>query len=172
MIKFFEKIDKKILDYINDHFKSKFLDKIMPFITVFGDMGFIWVVLAILLMTKEKYREMGIMIMITLFFTTFIGEIIIKNIFKRKRPFNNLTEQSLLIKKPLTYSFPSGHTASSFAVAGVFMSYDSKLSLYITILASLITFSRLYLNVHYPSDVFFGGILGVTCSFLIRCILL
>lgn len=168
MIDFLKKIDIKILNFINTHLKNNFLDKMMPFITVFGDMGFIWIVLAVVLMTKQKYREMGVVIILTLMFTTIIGECIIKNLVKRKRPFtNNIKENALLIRKPITYSFPSGHTASSFAVAGVFIAYESSLSIYITILAVLITFSRLYLNVHYPSDVLFGGILGMLCSFII-----
>ena len=70
-----------------------------------------------------------------------------------------------MITKPITYSFPSGHTASSFAALAVFMQMNSKIGLIISPIATLIAFSRLYLKVHYPSDVLFGGILGLTCGF-------
>ena len=72
-----------------------------------------------------------------------------------------------LIKNPITYSFPSGHSASSFAAAGTFIMTNSSMSVYITILAALIAFSRLYLNVHYPTDVLTGIILGLICSIVI-----
>ena len=104
------------------------------------------------------------MILTALIITTIIGEGIIKKIVRRKRPFYDEDDKELLISKPITHSFPSGHTASSFAVATVFIKTDNAASLGIILLAGLIAFSRVYLGVHYPSDVIGGGIIGVLCG--------
>ena len=136
----------------------------MPIITSVGNLGIIWIVISVLLMTKKDYRVLGQTILIALVITTIIGEGIIKNIVKRKRPFYGDDDKELLISRPITYSFPSGHTASSFAVAAVFIKTDNAASLEIILLACLIAFSRIYLGVHYPSDVIGGGIIGVLCG--------
>ncbi|MDU2266545.1 phosphatase PAP2 family protein [Clostridium celatum] len=164
MIGYLKHIDIKLLNYIENHLKNKMFDKIMPIITSLGNLGVIWIIISILLICKIDYRIMGVEVIVSLIITTIIGEGIIKNIVKRKRPFF-YADQELLITKPITYSFPSGHTASSFAALAVFMQMNSKIGLIISPIATLIAFSRLYLKVHYPSDVLFGGILGLTCGF-------
>lgn len=166
MIEYLKHIDTKVLDYIESYCKNKTFDKIMPIITSLGNLGVIWFIISILLICKIDYRIMGVMVILSLILTTIIGEGIIKNIVKRKRPFFNNSEE-LLITKPITYSFPSGHTASSFAALAVFMQMNGKIGLIISPIATLIAFSRLYLKVHYPSDVLFGVILGFTCGFSI-----
>ena len=138
----------------------------MPIITSAGNLGIIWIVISVLLMTKKDYRVLGQTILIALVITTIIGEGIIKNIVKRKRPFYGDDDKELLISRPITYSFPSGHTASSFAVAAVFIKTDNAASLEIILLACLIAFSRIYLGVHYPSDVIGGGIIGALCGLI------
>jgi len=143
------------------------LDRIMPLITACGNLGILWIVISFFLIRKEVTRQLGLMIISALILTTVISEGIIKHIDKRKRPFIDHNEQKLLIAIPITYSFPSGHTASSFAVAGVFIEMDSSISLIIITLATLITFSRLYLKVHYPSDVIFGGFIGFICAIIV-----
>lgn len=122
--------------------------------------------ISVLLITKKDYRVLGQTILIALVITTIIGEGIIKNIVKRKRPFYGDDDKELLISRPITYSFPSGHTASSFAVATVFIKTDNAASLEIMLLACLIAFSRIYLGVHYPSDVIGGGIIGTLCGLI------
>ena len=143
----FMKIDNNILRWINRKFRNKIFDKIMPIITSAGNLGIIWIVISVLLLTKKDYRILGKMIIVALIITTVIGEGIIKNIVKRKRPFHGEQDKELLISAPITYSFPSGHTASSFAVAAVFIGTDNAASFEIIILASLIAFSRIYLAV-------------------------
>lgn len=93
-----------------------------------------------------------------------LGEVFLKNIVKRARPFTYLKMANLLISKPLSYSFPSGHTTASFAAVGISMSKLKKYRFYILTVAILIAFSRLYLMVHYPTDVLFGIILGLLSS--------
>lgn len=166
MIEIFKKVDNTILRWINVKFRNKTFDKIMPIITSAGNLGIIWIVISVLLITKKDYRVLGQTILIALVITTIIGEGIIKNIVKRKRPFYGDDDKELLISRPITYSFPSGHTASSFAVATVFIKTDNAASLEIMLLACLIAFSRIYLGVHYPSDVIGGGIIGALCGLI------
>ena len=160
MVEIFKKVDNTILRWINVKFRNKTFDKIMPIITSAGNLGIIWIVISVLLMTKKDYRVLGQTILIALVITTIIGEGIIKNIVKRKRPFYGDDDKELLISRPITYSFPSGHTASSFAVAAVFIKTDNAASLEIILLACLIAFFFLYLKVHYPSDVIGVEIIG------------
>ena len=97
-----------------------------------------------------------------------INNEILKNVIARPRPFTQLSGLNVLIPKPSDFSFPSGHTASSFAAAGAFFYYNNKKwGIFALILASFIGFSRLYLGVHYPSDVLFGALLGMLISFTV-----
>lgn len=163
MVEYFGRIDKRTLEYINKKCKTKTLDKVMPIITMMGNLGIIWFVISTLLILKAEYRIIGIRVILALALTTIIGEGLIKHTVKRKRPFEE-KEESLLINKPITYSFPSGHTASSFAALAVFIQMNTKLGLIVSPIATLIAFSRVYLKVHYPTDVIFGMMLGFTCG--------
>jgi undecaprenyl-diphosphatase len=167
VINYLQGIDKRVLDLLNKKFRYTLLDKIMPLITALCNGGLVWIIISIYMISKEDYKIEGYMIITSLVVTTIIGEGIIKHIIKRTRPFIDLIENKLLISKPITYSFPSGHTASSFAAAGIFLAMDNKFSILVVILASLIAFSRIYLNVHYPTDVVTGVILGILCSRLV-----
>ncbi len=164
MISYLQNIDIKMLNMINKKFHYRILDKIMPLITALGNGGIVWFAISIYLMSGENHRTEGYMVLASIAIAAVIGEGIIKHLIKRTRPFVNMLECKLLISKPITYSFPSGHTASSFAAAGIFISANSKFSIMALILASLIAFSRVYLNVHYPTDVIMGIILGLLCS--------
>ena len=139
----------------------------MLIITSMGNGGIVWLLLSIYLIYSNNYIMEGYMVISYMLLTTILGEGVIKNIIKRSRPLVKFNQRILLIKKPMTYSFPSGHAASSFAVAGVFIIMNTDISIYVTILAILIAFSRLYLNVHYLSDVLTGIILGLLCSILV-----
>lgn len=160
-------LDIWILDFINDNLHNPILDKLMMFITSLGNSGLIWIVISIILITIPKYRKVGVMALCALILTTILGEVILKNILQRSRPFTKVPDFELLIKAPLSYSFPSGHTGSSFAVAGILGSKFKKSRIYIYILAMLIAFSRLYLYVHYPSDVLAGVVLGSASAFIV-----
>lgn len=163
MFNFLKIIDNKGLKYISEKCKNRTFDRIMPIITMMGNLGIIWLVISVLMLLKVEDRIIGISVILALILTTIIGEGIIKHIVKRNRPFQNY-EDELLINKPITYSFPSGHTASSFAALAVFLQMNGKLGLIMSPVATLIAFSRIYLKVHYPTDVIFGIVLGITCG--------
>ncbi|WP_411168907.1 phosphatase PAP2 family protein [Clostridium sp. MB05] len=159
-------IDINVLRFISDNLSSQIMDKIMSFITALGNGGLIWIIIGVILLFSNKYRKIGITMLVALLITSLFGEVIIKNIVKRPRPFITFPNIKIMIKEPLSYSFPSGHTASSFAAAVVLSHYIKKWKYLFYSLASLIAFSRLYLLVHYPSDVLGGIILGVVCSLI------
>lgn len=162
--------DNSVLSWIQLHLRNEFLDSFFIFFTTIGNSGFIWIGITLLFLFIPKYRKCGIMLAISLLLCVFIGEIGMKNIFQRLRPFHSIEEMKLLIHPPAGYSFPSGHTASSVASSIVLWQSKNKLiSITGSILALLIAFSRLYLLVHYPTDILGGILLGgvVSCSVIL-----
>ncbi|WP_066625103.1 phosphatase PAP2 family protein [Clostridium magnum] len=159
-----QNVDNSILLYIKNNMHEPNMDKAMVAFTTLGNAGTIWIVIAVLLIVNKKYRKIGFMALGALVLCTILGEGILKHVVQRIRPSADISAVNLLIPKPLSYSFPSGHTASSFAVAGVLAKYFKKYAPGFWILASLIAFSRLYLYVHYPTDILGGIILGVISS--------
>ncbi|GFP77722.1 phosphatase PAP2 family protein [Clostridium fungisolvens] len=153
-------IDNSILDFISNNLHSLWLDKLMISLTDLGDGGIIWIAIALGLIVSKKYRKSGFMLLMAILLGALFGEMIIKNIVQRARPFTHVPGMELLIKKPNSYSFPSGHTTASFAAAGILSYCFRKYRVAFYLLAALIAFSRLYLYVHYPSDVLGGIVLG------------
>lgn len=170
MINYFKSMDIKVYYFLNDNFKNNILDKIMPPITALGNGGFIWILISAVFLLSSSYRIYGFMMAASLILVTILGEGIIKHIIKRSRPFVNLLQDKLLVKKPITYSFPSGHTSSSFAAASIMMMINIRLGIMGFALASLIAFSRIYLKVHYFTDVVMGIVLGILCSKIVMMI--
>jgi undecaprenyl-diphosphatase len=146
---------------------DKILDRVMVISTFLGDNGLIWIIIACLLMVNKKYRTLGLMVLGAMLLGTILGEGMLKHIFHRIRPSADIPPMQLLIRKPMTYSFPSGHTTSSFAAAGVLSKYLKSYAFGFFTLAFLIAFSRIYLFVHYPTDVLAGIVLGLICSRII-----
>lgn len=165
------KFDNYILFNIEKYMQNKYLDRLMPIITSMGNVGFIWITIAVFLILDKPYRAVGNAVILTLIVSTIIGEGIVKHIVRRVRPCNYQNTINLLIAKPMSYSFPSGHTVSSFAVAEILSMYFNQYKLIFIGIALLIAFSRLYLNVHYPSDIISGIIIGILCSKLVLIIL-
>ncbi len=141
------------------------LDKIMIFITSLGDKGMVWIVLALVLLLFKKTRRCGVAVLVALALQLLLGNILLKNIFARLRPFYDYPTVKLLIDKPGGFSFPSGHTFSSFAAAASVLLYNKKIGIPAIVLASLIAFSRLYLFVHYPTDILAGIFFGILVAF-------
>lgn len=160
-----QKFDMYILYAIDKYLRNKYLDIFMCVMTKLGDMGAIWIALAFILLLDKPYRYIGKMIVITLMVSTALGEGLLKHLIRRIRPYSIKKNIGLLITRPISsYSFPSGHTLSSFAVAGVLSTYFIEYKLLFIVLASLIALSRIYLYVHYPTDVIGGIIIGLMCS--------
>ncbi len=149
--------------WIQEHLSHPVLDVIMKVITNLGSFAFIWVVIMLLIWRKDKNNALTLFfaLALSLLFSNFI----IKNIFRRKRPFTVYPHVSLKIPAPRDYSFPSGHTSASFAAAFVIGNRYPKYRIPVYVLALLIAFSRLYFFVHYPSDVAVGALIGCVCGY-------
>lgn len=133
----------------------------MLLISKLGNGGIIWLVLSGLLCVFPKYRKAGVTMLTALALDVLLCNVMLKPLVGRMRPFTVNTGMELLINAPKDFSFPSGHTAASFAAAFALLFVKNKLWIPSMILASLIAFSRLYLYVHYPTDVLAGILLGL-----------
>lgn len=163
MINKIKEVDNKITDYINKKCTSKPMDAFMKIITFLGDYALIWASIIIYLFIKGKTTE-GMSLICALASTSLLNEKILKKIFKRVRPAKENCYENLVIKIPSSYSFPSGHTATAFAVLPMAMIFGGVIGLISLISAFTIGFSRIYLKVHYFSDVLVGAIIGSTIS--------
>ena len=164
-------MDYNLLMQIHSITQNSFLDSVMPYISAMGDLGAIWIIFSLVLIASKKYRMVGIMCLVALLLTSTVSEGVLKNLLHRPRPFVQYPSIQLLIPKPPSFSFPSGHTASSFAAATVIARNLKKASLPAFIIAAAIAFSRLYLMVHYPSDILGGILLGIFCAICAEAIL-
>lgn len=161
MLELITQTDFLILYWIQEHIKCPFLDFLMPEITLIGNIGAVWVIAAVILFVQKKHRKTGILLLIGLFAGLLVGNVILKNAVARPRPCWIDSSVKLLISIPKDYSFPSGHTLSS-VIAATILSAKSRKFMAVSIpTALLISFSRLYLFVHFPSDVIFSVLLGV-----------
>ncbi len=155
-----------ILDYIQN-IRTDELDFIIPLITKLANGGIIWIVLCIALLIFPKTRRAGVLVAIALVTESIVCNLLIKPIVARTRPYDINTSVKLLIGRQIDYSFPSGHTSASFAVAfALLAAKQKKLFVMTLILSVLIAFTRLYLYVHFPTDIFAGMIIGIVFGIL------
>lgn len=156
--------DFAILDFIRENIANPLLDVIMKIVTISGDAGMIWIAAIILCLIFKRTRKAGVCMAIALILVLLICNLTLKPIVARPRPFSLREDIELIIAAPKDFSFPSGHTLSSFAAATGLFIYHKKLGIAALIWAFLIAFSRLYMYVHYPTDVIAGILLGVICA--------
>lgn len=165
----------KILDWIQDNVRCAFLDGLMPSISFLDNGGWIWMVIAIILICTKKYRNYGVLLLAGLAMGVIVGNLGVKNIVARPRPCWINTDVDLLIKMPGDFSFPSGHSQSSAMAATILTCADRRMGIGAWILAAAIMFSRLYLYVHFPGDVLGGMIigigLGIFCNIIMKKLL-
>ncbi len=162
--------DLPILDWIQANLTSPLMDKIWPIITMFGDGGIFWIAMAVLLLFFPKTRKTGLGMGIALALGLLVCNITLKPLVMRPRPY--VFQEKLGVMIPLLtermhdYSFPSGHTIASFEAAVVILLNHKKSGIAALILAFLVAFSRLYLYLHYPTDVIFSIFAGTAFAFL------
>ena len=153
-------LDLAILDLIRDHLRCAVLDFLMPLITLLGEDGIFWIAVALILTLIPKTRRIGLGVILALCLDYLTCNLLIKPLAARPRPW---THRPGL---PTDYSFPSGHTAASFAAATAIFLRNKAWGIPALVLAALVGVSRLYLYVHYPSDVLCGAALGLLCGFV------
>ena len=159
--------DIPILLWIQENIRMDILTKIFKVITFFGDKGWFWIALVLFFLIFKKTRKMAIASGISLAVSTLINNVAIKNLVARIRPYDFTDAVVPLVNKPDDFSFASGHTCASFAVALVLVRYDKRIGIPAIIFASLIGFSRLYLGVHYPTDVIAGFLIALVVSTIV-----
>lgn len=158
---FFLPFDTPVMSFIQHHFHNPVTDSLFPFLTYLGELGACWIFIGLVLLFIKKYRRAGILMLVAMMLGALLGEGILKNLVCRPRPFQYVSmDLHLLIPPPSGYSFPSGHTCASFAAATALFLQHRKEGALAYILAVLIGFSRIFLFVHYPSDVLAGAVLG------------
>lgn len=160
-------LDGAILLWIQEWIRSDWLNPTVIRITHLGDNGMIWIVLVLLLLFPKQTRKYAVMAMVALLFSLLINNMILKNAIARTRPYEMVEGLTRLIEAQHDFSFPSGHTASAFAAAVVlFRNLKKRYGIPLLVLAVLISLSRLYVGVHYPTDVLFGAISGILLAVL------
>ena len=152
--------------YIIQNLRTPWLDFLMKFVSFLGNGGQIWILTGVTMLFFKKYRKCGYVVLLSLILCLIFGNGILKNLIARERPCWIDTTVKLIIDNPTDFSFPSGHTLSSFAAAFSIFKYHKKLGITALILAGLIAFSRLYLFVHFPTDILGGICLGIAISYM------
>lgn len=164
-------MDFEIL-YLIQSIRTPLLDKIMVTITsIPGNMGEMWIALGIVLLLFKKTRKCGLVMCVSYLLVYGVGQYVLKDLIARPRPCHIDQTVELLISRPSSYSCPSTHSGWAFAAATSVFLYNKKAGILTYIFSSLVAFSRMYLFVHFPSDVLFGITLGVVFAMLTKYII-
>lgn len=168
-MEFIQSVDEKVLTLLSGIFKNAFFDTILPYITLLGEYGLVFIICTLFLSAYKPTRRIGETCAVSMIFDFISCNLILKNIVMRTRPDKSFWNQHIIIP-PHDWSFPSGHAAISFAFAVAIFCYDKKWGTATLVCAVLISFSRIYLCVHWFSDVIIGMFLGTACALLANLI--
>ena len=159
--------DGRLLLLIQEYVRQDRLTPFMTWITGLGDRGLIWIIIGVLLLIPKKTRRTGLLSLLSLLCAHLLCNMVLKDYVMRVRPYEVIDGLYCLIERPTDYSFPSGHTMTAFAAAVViFKNRPKRLGIPVMALAFVIAFSRLYVGVHYPSDVIIGALLGTLIAMI------
>lgn len=159
-----QSVEFAVLDFFQTYIHCDFLDVLVPLFTRLCDHGELWILLAAVLLLIPKTRRLGAAVSVALILDLVTCNWIMKPLFHRIRPCDVNTAVQLLVPRLGDFSFPSGHTACSFAAAGALRGMGSRLWIPAVVIAVLMGLSRLYLYVHWPTDVLAGAVVGWLCG--------
>ena len=169
----FSETDGRILLWIQEHLRNDTLTPLVKGVTYLGNYGALMIAACIVLMIIPKTRKLGLICTAAMVVNVIVNNVMLKNIFDRTRPYEVVDGLRCIVAKPLDPSFPSGHTSASFSVGSViFGEVPRKIGAAVLVLCAMIAFSRLYVGVHYPSDIVAGALVGTLCGLLFTWILL
>ncbi|MBO6260463.1 MAG: phosphatase PAP2 family protein [Lachnospiraceae bacterium] len=141
---------------------NEILDKFFLLVTaIAGSYGQIWLIVGVALLFFKKTRRAGAAVLLSYVFVFVLGQYVLKNLFDRPRPCHVDQAFQLLVDRPSSSSFPSTHSAWSFAAATAIFMRHRKAGIPVFIVAAIIAFSRMYLFLHFPTDVLVGIVFGV-----------
>lgn len=166
MLESITNLDFNVLYWIQENLRTDLLDSICAFLSWAFQLGIPWLILGAVLFCFKKTRVAGVVLVSAVVLTFFFNELAIKNAVNRERPCTIDPTIPLAIEKPSSYSFPSGHTASCFAAAGALLFTYKKIGIPIVAFAVIMGFSRMYLFVHFPTDVIAGAALGLLMAWV------
>ena len=146
---------------------APWLDAMMIFFTKLGDDGILWIIIGVGLLFFKKTRKCGVCVLLSMLISMLVGKEFLKNVVERTRPFVVDPTVVLKVTPPSSYSFPSGHTLDAFTSATAIFLYYRKPGIAAFAVASLIAFSRMYLFVHYPTDILGGIVIGVGVAVIV-----
>ena len=160
-----QQLDLSILLFIQEHLRVAWMDGFWKFITHFGDGGIFWIFLSLALMIPKKTRKAGIVAACSLLLGALVTNVTLKPLVDRVRPYHYSDAIIPLGRIPAEASFPSGHTSASFSCALIYVRMlPKKYGIPLVVLATLIALSRLYLCVHFPTDVLGGFLVAMFSS--------
>ena len=161
-----QNFDQAVLDMMQS-LRCGFLDSFVIYFSYVTTSGIIWVVLGVVMLFIRKTRATGIILLSSLALVFLTGDLFLKHVINRARPFSVNPDIMLLIKTPSGASFPSTHSCLAAASTVVLFAKNKLFGFIALMLTVCIAFSRLYLYVHYPTDVLAGLVLGVLCAWLV-----
>lgn len=157
------------LSWLQDH-RTQILTPAMKFLSFLADKGWCWIVTGVILLLMHRTRRTGIEVAVAMLMLYIVGNLILKNVFDRVRPYDLYQSLIPLAAKPHDASFPSGHSMQSFAAATAIFLNNRKWGTAALILAAGIAVSRLYNGMHYPTDVIAGVLLGIAAGIVSHCL--
>lgn len=158
-------IDGQILLFIQEHIRCAFLTPVMKFASFIGDAGAVWILAALVLLIVPKTHRRGLDAALCLAVAAIVNNLVIKNLVARPRPFLTFAELELLIDPLMSYSFPSGHACASFAAAfAIARGFRGSHGGWAYLPAAVIALSRIYVGIHYPTDILAGAAVGTLCA--------
>ena len=158
-------LDGNLLLWIQTFLRQGFLNPIVSFYTKLGDAGLMWIALCVVLLIIPKTRRAGLAGAIALVLSLLCTNVVLKNLFTRTRPWLVVEGLTALVAEHDPNSFPSGHTSASFAAAAaLYRCVPKKWGVLALVAAALMGLSRLYVGVHFPSDVIAGVLVGCFCG--------
>ena len=167
MLETIQSIDFSILNWIQEHLRCGFLDVVAPPISSIANGGILWLIIAFGCQFMKRTRKCGMTMFLAMTMGFIIGDIILKALVARERPCVIAPPEVMLVSIPHSTSFPSGHSTAAFASALSIFHHHRKVGIAAIILAVFIAFTRLYLYVHFPTDVLAGITLGIVSAVVV-----